>query len=285
MIQTTIYAGIGIVIFLLLLLFYKKFNKMEAATAASGENLIILPLNNENAIPEVVAVLDQSPPDIDAADNDISLPLTAETPKIADEPQTPTQTTTDVQPETIADQPQSEVTTVQQQETDEPQIPLPILDAIDADADADIQANMNNLSKTTVFDTTLLKPIRALDQTETTESTLADINSNLPRNEEELAMIIASKDETLLNLYCRAQTIKERNDIVRFARQAQLADKICAMSADDQEAANAVDSNMVLAILKKARSIEQELLQHETTEPKNDRDSLSLPSIPFEKEN
>jgi len=133
-------------------------------------------------------------------------------------------------------------------------------------------------------DATLLKPIRALDQPETTESTIPDINSNLPRNEEELAMIIASKDETLLNLYCRAQTIKERNDIVRFARQAQLADKICAMTADDQEAANAVDSNMVLAILKKARSIEQELLKYDTTEQKNDRDSLSLPSIPFEKE-
>ncbi len=270
MIQTAIYVGIGVVILLLLLLFYKKFSKAEVATIGTG----------------VVAVLDQSPPDIDA-DNDISLPPSEETSKIANEPQTHTQTTTDVQPETIDDQPQSEVTTDQQQETDEPQIPLPILDAIDADAD--IQANIENLTKTTVFefknnDATLLKPIRALDQPETTESTIPDINSNLPRNEEELAMIIASKDETLLNLYCRAQTIKERNDIVRFARQAQLADKICAMTADDQEAANAVDSNMVLAILKKARSIEQELLKYDTTEQKNDRDSLSLPSIPFEKE-
>lgn len=279
MIQTAIYVGIGVVILLLLLLFFKNFKAEGATNGGEGLKLPLVTDINQAATAEqslteanedaLIETADQPPEIITAAEPEIAAAEELQQTTV-EEPQT--------QPEATGDQfaaePQS------QSDVSEP--------VIEAGADIKDDNNIENLTKTTVFelkDATIVKPIKAIDPPEPVESAIPEINSNLPRNEEELAMIIASKDETLINLYCRAQTIKERNDIVRFARQAQLAEKICAMSADDQEAINSVDNNMVLAILRKARSIEQELLKPDTTEQKNDRDSLSLPTIPFEKEN
>ncbi|GEM_PF-1633348 len=280
MMRLAIYFGIGVVIFILMLLFFKRLSHVEASAVSSAVNTKAPPQNDDIVITETAIIADLSLPVDDPITED-TLHNNEESAQADIDPQSqPDAITEDLQPNSdpAAIEPQSEPGSMQ-----------PITDTTSANPDTETN-DIERLTHTTVFelnnnDATIVKPVKSITQTETAAEIIPNINSDLPRNEEELSMIIASKDETLINLYCRAQTIKERNDIVRFAHQAQLADKICAISANDQEAINTVDNNMVYAILKKARGIEQELLKPESTESKNDRNGLDLPAISFEKDN